>query len=158
MYKTTLTMLALSYLTASADDLPVPPSAWTTRARGASEAKRVADAGAEEIAIHVTAPEPPPVRETVQVGFEKIDWDRLEMGAPPLPNCWRGLIGAQSELSCRKGAPAGFIAAAKAAGYHFLAFPALAAADLAQHATAGTIGREQRALPRCSTVRTSPSS
>lgn len=65
---------------------------------------------------------PPPVRETVQVGFEKIDWDRLEMGDPTLPKCWRGLIGARSELSCGKGAPVDFITAAKAAGYHFLAF------------------------------------
>jgi len=65
---------------------------------------------------------PPPVRETVQVGFEAIEWDRLEMGDPPLPACWRGLIGARSELSCGKAAPEALIAAARDAGYQFVAF------------------------------------
>jgi len=57
-----------------------------------------------------------------EAGFIKIDWDRAHARGKLIPNCYVGLIGAQSELSVGKGRPEEFIAAAREAGYDFIAF------------------------------------
>ena len=57
-----------------------------------------------------------------EVGFQRIDWDRVAFRKAALPNIWRGLIGMRSSLSTGRSSPADMIAAARAAGYHFAAF------------------------------------
>lgn len=57
-----------------------------------------------------------------EVGFRKIDWDKLVLSRNEITNCYRGLIGLKSKLSTGADTPADMIAAARAAGYQFAAF------------------------------------
>lgn len=66
-------------------------------------------------------PKPPPPRPR-DVGFIEYNWDEMKVKPVQRSECMKGLIGARSELSVGTGKPAQFIAAAKAAGYNFIAF------------------------------------
>ena len=81
-----------------------------------------------------------------EVGFIKIAWDALTLKGPSVPNCYVGLIGAQSSLSSGRGTPAEFIQAAQRAGYDFIAF----AEDL-RELTEDEFGRLSRACREHST-------
>ena len=65
---------------------------------------------------------PPQIAAAPEAGFELMDWDKLKLEGAYMPRNFVGLIGARSALSVGKGQPAEFIAAAKAAGYDFIAF------------------------------------
>ena len=66
-------------------------------------------------------PPAPPAREA-EPGFQEIDWTQPKPVQPLYPHAFVGLVGAQTVLSCGKGTPEEFIAAARAAGYQFLVF------------------------------------
>ena len=57
-----------------------------------------------------------------EIGFSSIDWSKSRHTGNYSKRCYRGLIGAQSNLSVGSGSPEEFIAAAKKAGYDFIAF------------------------------------
>lgn len=71
---------------------------------------------------------PPPLVTGDEVGFQRIDWDSVQITGRAIPNLYRGLIGLQSDLSVGAATPEELIAAARAAGYDFAAFTE----DLAQ--------------------------
>ncbi|MBQ7651081.1 MAG: hypothetical protein IJS15_08985 [Victivallales bacterium] len=56
------------------------------------------------------------------LGFEVFDWDKAKLEGDVMPHRYRGLIGAHSSLSDGKATPQELIAAAKKAGFDFLAF------------------------------------
>ncbi len=64
----------------------------------------------------------PPPKGPRDVGFARINWDRARFKGKYMPHCKKGIIGARSSLSSGKGTPEEFIAAAKQAGYEFIAF------------------------------------
>ncbi len=64
----------------------------------------------------------PPAKKAIDVGFARINWDRARYKDKYMPYLMKGLIGARSSLSSGKGRPEEFIAAAKKAGYQFIAF------------------------------------
>ncbi|MBE6377019.1 MAG: hypothetical protein E7050_11250 [Lentisphaerae bacterium] len=57
-----------------------------------------------------------------EMGFSSIDWTKSYHTGDFSKRCYRGLIGAQSNLSVGTGSPEEFIAAAQKAGYDFIAF------------------------------------
>ncbi len=65
---------------------------------------------------------PPRVETAPESGFEPMDWDNLRVTGNYMPHNFVGLIGARTSLSTGQGKPEEFIAAAKAAGYDFIAF------------------------------------
>jgi len=56
------------------------------------------------------------------LGFERIDWRKVQDFGPTFEHAYLGLIGARTELSTGQGPPAAFIEAAKQAGYEFIVF------------------------------------
>ncbi|MBQ6472943.1 MAG: hypothetical protein IJJ33_13245 [Victivallales bacterium] len=60
--------------------------------------------------------------EVLDVGFEVFDWDKAKLTGDVMPHRYRGLIGARSSLSGGQATPRELIAAAKRAGFAFLAF------------------------------------
>lgn len=65
---------------------------------------------------------PPRVEAAAEAGFVPMDWDNLAVTGNYMPRNFVGLIGARSSLSTGQGQPEEFIAAARAAGYDFIAF------------------------------------
>jgi len=55
-------------------------------------------------------------------GFRPFDWTRKTPIKPMYARAFKGLIGAQTALSCGRGTPEEFITAARTAGYDFIAF------------------------------------
>lgn len=89
---------------------------------------------------------PPPLEVGDEVGFQRIDWDSLELKGKSVPNCYRGLIGLQSNLSVGQASPEELIAAARDAGYHFAAF----AEDLGKLTPEGFARLKQLCAAACS--------
>ncbi len=58
----------------------------------------------------------------IEEGFQLFDWDRSRLKGVDFPHAYVGLIGARTGLSDGRGTPEEFIAAAKKAGYDFIAF------------------------------------
>ncbi|MBE6404890.1 MAG: hypothetical protein E7040_02580 [Lentisphaerae bacterium] len=56
------------------------------------------------------------------IGFSELNWDDVKIKEKHLPYHYVGLIGAQSNLSVGKASPESLIAAAKKAGYNYIAF------------------------------------
>ncbi len=65
---------------------------------------------------------PPPATIGDEVGFQTVDWDKVELKGRTQPRTYRGLIGLQSNLSVGREAPDQLLAAARTAGYDFAAF------------------------------------
>ena len=63
------------------------------------------------------APPPPP-----DLGLYQIDWSKTSDFGPCCSHAYLGLIGARTGLSTGEGTPEEFVAAAKQAGYQFIAF------------------------------------
>ena len=63
-----------------------------------------------------------PPKDSSEVGFVPIDWDKVRFPARAFEREYQGLIGPQTSLSGGQGSPEEFIAEAQKAGYDFIAF------------------------------------
>jgi len=88
---------------------------------------------------------PPQIEIGDEVGFQRIDWDEVEITGRMIPNAYRGLIGLQSDLSVGEASPEELIAAAREAGYDFAAFTE----DLATLTPEGFARLKQVCLAAC---------
>ena len=86
-------------------------------------------------AVKAPPPATQPVAAAVKPPPPVIPWDRIRLKGSVLPRHYLGLIGAQSDLSVGSASPGRMIAAARQAGYTFIAFTeALSRMDAARTA------------------------